>query len=249
MVSESLSSNVRCDHWRVGKWTGTSTGCPWCEVDRLRAALAAITTNTLKSSTNRHPQYSSGLSHGLGVAADMARKALSLEGLPSETTDDHEADLANQLQEVDRAFRGCLKELDGLRARMPTSDYILLSDTGEVHHKDYGMVLFATHDAVHSIEGIARSQEEPKATNGVWTSTWDQMPPKHVPVIMVRQGSEQIPRWHWRPLTAEASPVETKGIPETPEQWRARIEANALEDAHRMYEREHGEPFPGSGSK
>ena len=79
-----------------------------------------------------------------------------------ETAGDHEADLASQLRQVDRAYRDSLKEIDSLRARVPTSDYILLVDTGEVHHKDYGMVLFATHDAVHSVEGIAGSPEEPK---------------------------------------------------------------------------------------
>lgn len=78
--------------------------------------------------------------------------ALRNAGSPVETTDDHEADLANQLHEVDRAFRGCLKELDTLRARVPASDYVLVIDMGETHHKEYGQVLFATHDAIHAVE-------------------------------------------------------------------------------------------------
>ena len=36
---------------------------------------------------------------------------------------------------------------------------------------------------------------------------------------------------------------------ETPEQIRARINAAALADAHRMYELEHGEPFPENGDE
>lgn len=46
------------------------------EYDRLRQTLQNIVTNKLTSSTNRHPQYAAGVSHGLGIAADMARKAL-----------------------------------------------------------------------------------------------------------------------------------------------------------------------------
>lgn len=77
----------------------------------------------------------------------MLREANALPSV-HETTDSHEADLANQLQAVDRAYREALKQIDILKARIPAGDYILLSDTGEIHHKDYGQVLFATHDSV-----------------------------------------------------------------------------------------------------
>lgn len=73
-----------------------------------------------------------------------------------ETADDHEVDLANQLREVDRAYRDCLKERDALRAQVPASDYVLASDMEETYHKGYGQVLFATMDQVHAVETPAQ---------------------------------------------------------------------------------------------
>jgi hypothetical protein len=61
-------------------------------------------------------------------------------------------ELGENLQSADAAYREALTKIDSLSMQIPSGDFILVSDTGEVHHKDYGMVLFATHDAVRAIE-------------------------------------------------------------------------------------------------
>lgn len=99
----------------------------------------------------------------------LATKALgpvSDDSSADETTD-HEADLANQLQAVDSAYRDALKQIDALKARIPNGDYILVSDTEETYHKGFGQGLFATHDSVHAVEpSVVETPENPLDDTG-----------------------------------------------------------------------------------
>lgn len=136
-------------------------GCPANHGSKHEICVVA-SNQSLSERFNEKFAKAHGDSRPVIVSWEMAVEIRdALARLPVETPGDHEADLASQLRQVDRAYRDALKEIDSLRARVPTSDYILLVDTGEVHHKDYGMVLFATHDAIHSVEGIAGSPAEP----------------------------------------------------------------------------------------
>jgi hypothetical protein len=75
-------TEVRPRHWHCdihGDFDAmVAVGCPEC-TRVMRTALRGIATNALKSSTNTHPQYVAGVSHGLGIAADMARRVLPAE--------------------------------------------------------------------------------------------------------------------------------------------------------------------------
>jgi hypothetical protein len=64
-----------------------------------------------------------------------------------------------------------------------------------------------------------------------------------------RPSPEQLGERWADTLKALANDDSREKASETPEQQRAAIDAAALADAHRMYEQEHGEPFPENGTE
>lgn len=83
-MTVALTEDQKCGH---GGMQQSIYGCSAClteDYQKLRQALRNIATNKLSSSTRQDSAYREGVSAGLAIAADMARRAL--EGGQDETS-------------------------------------------------------------------------------------------------------------------------------------------------------------------